>query len=583
MFRNTYLWGEISNMEIWQIGNNGMRNANRLQAGLLAYAEYPQIGHLGNNRGSDTNKKEEIAFTEYLNEKKIITADLTSNDGTHARKWRYVAQKMGFIFPPVPKGHDQSELGSINTFTPSGKAFLACKSRAAIYDCFLRAQIVSTEKSLYKKGAYFSPIRYTAAIMLELEKLTGSSSVNQLCFDTCIQTSDPTICPTDVASKIVHLTEELNKAPSKKVFKKNYIEKLDYSKQHANFQDYGNTNRRYFILTGLFEKDGNGIVIAEGKHYLVEQIAYGGFAPDEQDEFSNKLKSCNIPSLPTDSCDIAIKYYRDVAQLAKSYHILIEKSVDQLKSCSAHDINVARYNLEDRIFEAKENKYALKQQGESEEIDAYLSLIQDTKKTTTAISGKEIKIPKDERPAYLEWIAWRAFLAIDHMVNSAAQARHFNIDSSFLPTGTASGGDCDVLVECQDTIFVVEVTLTTGSRQESAETESVRRHVSDIMRSRPDKEVVGVFIANTVASETYNTFKNESYIFDDDYECSPHIVPFTIEQFRTVFCYLFREGNKHANPRNFVSVYKRLDKNKSNFRTWREHIEREINTLGLSM
>ena len=566
-------------MEIWQIGNNGMRNANRLQSGLLAYAEYPRIGHIGNARGSDSNKAEEIDFTVYLNEKQIISANLENNDGTHARKWRYVAQKMGFIYPPAPKGHDQSELGPINTFTPSGNAFLACTSRAAIYDCFLRAQMVSTEKALYQKNAYFSPIRYTASIMLELESLTGSSAVNQLCFDTCIQTSDPTIKPSEVAKRIVELTKKYNEAPSKKVFKKEYIEGLDYSKQHANFQDYGNTNRRYFVLTGLFEQDGNGIVIAEGKHYLVEQIAYDGFDPGEQDEFNNKVKSCNIPALPTDSYDVAIKYYKDVAKLAKSYHILIEQSIEQLKDKSAHDINVARYNLEDRIFEAKENKYALKQPEESREINAYLSLIQDPKKTTTTIDGKEIRIPKDERPAYLEWISWRAFLAIDHMVNTAAQARHFNIDSSFLPTGTASGGDCDVLIECENTIFVVEVTLTTGSRQESAETESVRRHVSDVMRSRPDKEVVGVFIANTVASETYNTFKNESYIFDDDYECSPHIVPFTIEQFRLVFNYLFRDGCRYANPSDFVSVYKRLDKNKGSFKAWREHIDQEINAL----
>lgn len=564
-------------MEIWQIGNNGMRNANRLQAGLLAYAEYPKIGHIGNRRNG--GKQEEIDFTIYLNDKNIIEANLESNDGTHARKWRYVAQKMGFIYPPVPRGYDQSELGAVNTFTPSGKAFLACTSRAALYDCFLRAQMVSTEKALYKDGAFFSPIRYVASVLLELEKLTGSSAVNQLCFDTCIQTADPTISPIEVAKQIVELTTKYNQAPSKKKFKKEYTNDLDYSKEKNNFQDYGNTNRRYFILTGLFEKIGNGIMIAEGKHYLVEQIAFDEFVPDEQDEFSNKVKSCNIPSLPTDSPDIAIKYYRDVVKLAKSYHILIEKSVDELKEKTAHDINIARYNLEDRIFEAKENKYALKQPEESDEIDAYLSLIQIPGKKTLDVGGKEIRIPLDERPAYLEWIAWRAFLAIDHMVNTAAQARHFNIDSSFFPTGTASGGDCDVLIECQDYIFVVEVTLTTGSRQESAETESVRRHVSDIMRSHPDKKVVGIFIANEVASETYNTFKNESYIFDDDFECEPHIIPLKTSQFQSVFRYLFRDGTKYANPKCLMDIYDELDQNKTNFKVWREHIDNRILSL----
>ena len=567
-------------MDIWQIGNNGMRNANRLQSGLLAYAEYPRVGHLGNHgRRNPLNLAEEIDFTIYLNQMGIITADLDRNDVTHARKWRYIAQKMGFIYPQVPSGHRQSELGEINTFTPSGKAFLECKSRAAIYDCFLRAQIVATEKALYREGAFFSPIRYTAAILLELEELCGSSSVNQLCFDTCIQTADPTIEPREVARRIINLTREYNLASSKRTFKNDYIANLDYDNDHKNFRDYGNTNRRYFILTGLFEKDGNGISIAEGKHYLVKQIAYAGFDDTEQDIFQNQVRSCNIPALPTDSQEVALKYYKDVVKLARLYHLLEEISVEQLKNKSAHDINVARYNLEDRIFEAKEDNYASRQSNEYEEIDAYLSLIQNPKKKQIIVSDKEIKVPSDERPAYLEWIVWRAFLAIDHMTNSAAQARHFNIDGCFLPTGTASGGDCDILVECQDIIFVVEVTLTSGSRQECAETESVRRHVSDITRNRPDKRVIGLFIANEVAAETYNTFKNESYIFDDEYECSPHIVPLTIEQFRIVFDYLFRSGNQYANPDNLLTIYERLDCNKTNYRIWREHIDREVNAL----
>lgn len=325
---------------IWQIGNNGMRNPYRLQTGLLAYAKYSKIGQIGNHRGKG-GKEEEIAFTEYLNNEGIIEADLSKNDGTHARKWRYVAQKMGFIYPPANSGHTQDELGELNTFTPSGRAFLNCKSQAAIYDCFLRAQMVSTEPSLYKKNAYFSPIRYTAAVLLEVEKLTGTASVDRLCFDTCIQTADPTIPPVEVAKRIVDLTKEEEKAPSKIVFKKQYIESLDYSLKKENFQDYGNTNKRYFTLTGLFEKDGKGLKIAEGKKELVELIACGNFVEDEQDPFNNQMKSCNVPALPTDNAKIALAYYKSIIKLAKKYHIMPDVSAEQLVDSNAHDINVA--------------------------------------------------------------------------------------------------------------------------------------------------------------------------------------------------------------------------------------------------
>ena len=568
-------------LEIWQIGNNGMRNANRLQSGLLAYARYPKIGHLGNHRGDAraNNKREEIEFTEFLHDENIINADLSRNDGTHARKWRYVAQKMGFIYPPVPRGHDQSELGELNTFTPSGRAFLECVSRAAIYDCFLRAQMVATEPSLYREGAFFSPIRYTAAVLLSLYEATGSSEVDQLCFDTCIQTADPTIPPEEVVKRIIDLSKKEKNASSRRVFKKQYTESLNYSKEKGNFQDYGNTNRRYFILTGLFEKAGRGIRIAEGKESLVRLIAYAEFVSSEQDEFLNKVKVCNIPELPVDNPSVALKYYKDVTILAKQYHILPEYSVAELKGKSAHDINIERYNLEDRIFEAKEDLFAKTQPQKYNEINEYLTLVQSNSGGTSMVDGQEIRVPRDERPAYLEWIAWRAFLAIDHMTNPAAKARHFSVDNEFLPTGTAGGGDCDVLIECGNNIFVIEVTLTNGSRQESAETESVRRHVSDIMRANPDKNVRGVFLANEVASETYNTFKNESYIFDDDEEYEPRILPLSISQFQIIFRYLFRSGEKYATPIEFCKIFDKLDKEKQTFKTWREHIKNEINNL----
>jgi len=49
--------------------------------------------------------------------------------------------------------------------------------------------------------------------------------------------------------------------------------------------------------------------------------------------------------------------------------------------------------------------------------------------------GTQIKSPGNERPAYLEWIVWRAFLAMDSLVIPAWQCRNFKIDQDFLPDG----------------------------------------------------------------------------------------------------------------------------------------------------
>mgnify|MGYP000231811565 FL=1 len=57
-----------------------------------------------------------------------------------------------------------------------------------------------------------------------------------------------------------------------------------------------------------------------------------------------------------------------------------------------------------------------------------------------------INVPKAEAAAYLEWILWRAFLAIDHIVNKPYDARGFNVDQDYLPIGTAPGGKPDMIL-----------------------------------------------------------------------------------------------------------------------------------------
>ena len=74
-------------------------------------------------------------------------------------------------------------------------------------------------------------------------------------------------------------------------------------------------------------------------------------------------------------------------------------------------------------------------------------------------------IPKGEGPVYLEWIIWRAFLAIDSLTNPPWEARRFQIDQDFLPVHCAPGRGPDMIFEFEDSIIVVEVTLTASSRQ----------------------------------------------------------------------------------------------------------------------
>ena len=163
----------------------------------------------------------------------------------------------------------------------------------------------------------------------------------------------------------------------------------------------------------------------------------------------------------------------------------------------------------------------------------------------TLPNGEEIEVPQAEAPAYFEWILWRAFLAINSLVNKPYEARRFKIDQDFLPVGTAPGNGPDLIFEFEDFVIVVEVTLTDSSRQEAAEGEPVRRHVADLVSrygEQSGKPVYGLFIANRIDSNTAETFRIGVWFTRTDDKMRLDIIPVTLTQFKDFFEALFTSG-----------------------------------------
>src|SRR5699024_4175547 len=106
-------------IDIWLVGNTGLRNPNRIQDGFKVFAGSPFVGNL---HGKDN----EIGFMNYLDEKGIIqNEDGKDESGSHARKWRLMFAKNGFIYPQVKKKDGkQEELGPLDDITPFGRSFL---------------------------------------------------------------------------------------------------------------------------------------------------------------------------------------------------------------------------------------------------------------------------------------------------------------------------------------------------------------------------------------------------------------------------------------------------------------------------
>ena len=95
-------------IDIWLVGNTGLRNPNRIQEGFAVFANSPFAGNL---RG----REQEIGFMNLLNEKGIIQNESGKDEsGSHARKWRLMFAKNGFIYPQVRKADgNQEELGKL--------------------------------------------------------------------------------------------------------------------------------------------------------------------------------------------------------------------------------------------------------------------------------------------------------------------------------------------------------------------------------------------------------------------------------------------------------------------------------------
>lgn len=528
--------GLSEQIKIWLVGNTGLRNPNRIQEGFFVYANSPFAGNL-----RDEN---EVGFMNFLNEKGIIQNEEGKDEsGSHARKWRLMFAKNGFIYPQVKKKDGrQEELGALDDITPFGRAFLQADTYPAVQECYLRA--MSVEQFAMPDGTqYFSPLRWLLAIMLELEKRTGSSELSRIEFALWGHTTNPSYNLDEVVDNILDLRQRRASAPSKRAFDKKEIARRgeSYDKKAENFLDYSDMNMRYLRISGVLGRKGRGLVIVSTKHILAEKLAKATASSEPIIE-QYKLLCAGAP-LPTDNLDVAKSLLDDLIKQMKERHILFD--ISDLPLNTPAEINIARQRLENIVAQTDEIQYANDQCNQWEEIRDYMTLLIKGGGKMVYDEDNAIEVPRDETPAYLEWTLWRAALAIDHMVNKPYEVRGFKLDSDFMPVSAAGGGKGDLYCEFNDFTILTEVTMSTSSRQEAMEGEPVRRHVSDAVL-KYDKPVYGMFIAIRIDTNTAETFRHGIWYAKSDVKQRLDIVPLTLGQFQKYFVAMF-EANK-ASP-----------------------------------
>lgn len=204
-------------IDIWLVGNTGLRNPNRIQEGFSVFAGSAFVGNL---HGRDS----EIGFMKLLNDRGIIQNQAGKDEsGSHARKWRLMFAKNGLIYPQVKRNDgNQDDLGALDDITPFGRSFLKADTFPAVQECYLRA--MSVEQFPLPDGVHhFSPLRWLLAVMLELERRTGSSEISRIEFALWGHTTNPSYDVNDVVDHILDLRKRRAAAGTKRPFDKKEI------------------------------------------------------------------------------------------------------------------------------------------------------------------------------------------------------------------------------------------------------------------------------------------------------------------------------------------------------------------------
>lgn len=550
-------------IDIWLVGNTGLRNPNRIQDGFKVFAGSPFVGNL---HGKDN----EIGFMSLLNEKGIIQNEEGKDEsGSHARKWRLMFAKNGFIYPQIKKKDGkQVDLGPVDDITPFGRMFLKADTYAAVQECYLRAMSVE-QFSMPDGKRYFSPLRWLLAIMLELEKRTGSSELSRIEFALWGHTTNPSYNLSEVVDHILDLRGRRSVAPAKRTFDRKEIAERGkcYDKKSDNFLDYSDMNMRYLRISGVLQRKGRGLIIVPAKHVLAEKLAKSTASEEVLIEQYEIL--CKGAPLPTDDITIARTILDDLIKQMKERHIVFD--ISDLPLTTPTEVNIARQRLESILAQTDEIQYAADQCNQWKEISDYMELLIKGGGKTVYDEDSAIEVPKDETPVYLEWTLWRAALAIDHMLNKPYEVRGFKLDSDFMPVSAAGGGRGDLYCEFNDFTILTEVTMSTSSRQEAMEGEPVRRHVSDAVL-KYNKPVYGMFIAIKIDTNTAETFRHGIWYAKGDVKQRLDIVPLTLEQFKSYFVAMFEK--QQAKPEHLRDLILECETKRDvlNAPDWKQYI-----------
>jgi len=531
----------------WLFGNTTVRNPLRIRAGLDVL-----------NRtlnGDLIGKTQERRFADELDRAGIVRiADRGRDYSDLGRKWRACLSQLGFITHKFDRSMNPGQVDSLvrkvadahpdlnlkgraYEVTPNGQRMIAAETLQEQQECMLRALVAYEIPSViesHQKGEVLRPFIVILQVLWKLGLLKDPQGLTKVEM-AVVQVCRDHDAIDGVVDRILEFRAERDAADGS--VGKRRVEEALLSEIAATagvsaqtLTDYADVNFRYPRSTGLVSMKGSRLVLNDRKIATIEALIDDvGNVIGKDNPIKYLARLWRGAELPTDDELTAREEIRRLRGLLIELGVSEADIPDLAEGQDTASIDQVRIRMEMEYQSILEGKYAAAQRDAEQvkEIIAYLKRLDKQ-----AVDEETYDLDIVDEPSYLEWAVWRAFLAINCLVNGPQEARRFRVDSDFLPMGCAPGGGPDMIFEFSDYVLVVEVTLTSSSRQEAAEGEPVRRHVAkvkaDIAKTSP-KPVYGLFIARQIDNNTAETFRVGVWYTGDEPDFI-NIVPLTLEQ-----------------------------------------------------
>jgi len=349
-------------------------------------------------------------------------------------------------------------------------------------------------------------------------------------------------------------------------------------KKVSNSRDVADACMRLFRHTGLFTMTKYRLILNNIRKNEIELILSKKWKPvnlfKDKERFYKYFGDHEKPALPfltprfLTARIISLK--QEIKKLLiptdKLQKIMRFKKSALLKKSKSELFKIIS-TLRDYYREGRENsmfRFLNTRKGQSEILELYEAIMQ-----------RDVTDP----PAFFEWNSWRAMIALD---KCKAIKSYMTMDDNLQPVDCAKGNVPDILVEFDNYVVAVEVTLTTGRTQYKSETEPVTFHVGKCQyeekKSRNKRKVYGLFIApqiNKYAAHYFWQYIEKIEVPDFG---NVIVIPFDLGKWIDVLCFANSIGRLQTHALGeLLSSIEETAKNSSNVDEWLNSFSPAIN------